>query len=80
MDRGSLVGYSPLGHTELDMTEHTQHAAENPASQRPGCWKWRQAFQSFFGNLRIFHLDLNLVHMSQTYFQGFHYLLSQAVM
>ena len=63
MNRGSLVGYNPWGHKELDMTEQTQHTAENPTSQRPGCWKWIQAFQSFCDNLRVFHLDLNPVYM-----------------
>ena len=36
--------------------------AGNPASQSR-MWKWKQAFQWFCGNLRIFHFDFNEEHM-----------------
>ena len=35
MDRGVWVGYSPWGHKELDMTEHTQtHTFEDEEMER----------------------------------------------
>ena len=31
-----------------------------------GYWKWKQAFQCFYGNLRIFCLDFNPKHMESS--------------
>ena len=36
MERGSLVGYSPWGHKELDTTEVTQHTHTSSEESTPG--------------------------------------------
>ena len=37
----SLAGYSPWGHRESDMTEHTRHRKYyHSASSEVGVWKW----------------------------------------